>query len=217
MEIKSTNFIRMGEVYIMAKKESKPVVFSALEVANICGVVNQTAINWINTGHLKAFKTPGGQYRVYPYHLLEFMRERKMYIPQSLLDACSGNMQNPEHSLLVIDDDVAFNSVVVKFISDRMQDLKVNSAHDGFEAGVQMSSSHPRCIILDIDLPGINGLELCRKIHETEQYGKPKVIVVTALQDESIEEQVRNFGVTYFFRKPVQLAELHKAVESSLL
>ena len=195
-------------------KDNKPVVYSALEVANICGVVNQTAINWINTGHLKAFKTPGGQYRVYPEDLLTFMKERKMYIPQTLLDSC--NNTAAEKSLLVIDDDVAFNTVVVKFISERMESLKVNSAHDGFEAGVLMSSTHPRCIVLDIDLPGVNGIELCRKIHDTEVYGKPKIIVVTGLQDPEVETKVRELGADFFFRKPLQLADLHKAVEEAL-
>ena len=49
----------------MSKDSSRTIVYSALEVANICGVVNQTAINWIRNGYLKAFSTPGGQYRVY--------------------------------------------------------------------------------------------------------------------------------------------------------
>ena len=49
----------------MLKKDKKIRIYSALEVANICGVVNQTAINWIKNSHLKAFTTPGGQYRVY--------------------------------------------------------------------------------------------------------------------------------------------------------
>ena len=196
-------------------KDSKPVVYSALEVANICGVVNQTAINWINTGHLKAFKTPGGQYRVYPEDLLTFMKERKMYIPQALIDSCNGSSTN-EKSLLVIDDDVAFNSVVVKFISERMEGLKINSAHDGFEAGVLMSSTHPRCLVLDIDLPGVNGIELCRKIHDTEVYGKPKIIVVTGLQDAEVEQKLRDLGADFFFRKPLQLADLHKAIEEAL-
>ena len=75
-------------------KKNKPVVFSALEVANICGVVNQTAINWINTGHLKAFKTPGGQYRVYPADLISFMRDRKMKIPKELLETSSTVSEN---------------------------------------------------------------------------------------------------------------------------
>ena len=62
----------------MNKEEKKPVVYSALEVANICGVVNQTAINWIRSNYLKAFKTPGGQFRVYPDDLADFMVSRNM-------------------------------------------------------------------------------------------------------------------------------------------
>ena len=42
----------------MGKKGKKLKIFSALEVANLCGVVNQTAINWIKNGYLKAFTTP---------------------------------------------------------------------------------------------------------------------------------------------------------------
>ena len=65
----------------MGKKEKKVRIFSALEVADICGVVNQTAINWIKNGFLKAFMTPGGQYRVYAEDLLAFLSSRGMRIP----------------------------------------------------------------------------------------------------------------------------------------
>ena len=49
----------------MGKSQTKVRMFSALEVANLCGVVNQTAINWIRNGYLKAFVTPGGPFRIY--------------------------------------------------------------------------------------------------------------------------------------------------------
>ena len=65
----------------MAKNGKKVRIFSALEVANICGVVNQTAINWIKNNHLKAFTTPGGQYRIYAEDLLEFLESRGMRVP----------------------------------------------------------------------------------------------------------------------------------------
>ena len=64
--------------------EEKSVVFSALEVAKLCGVVNQTAINWIKGNHLKAYQTPGGQFRVYPEDLYDFMMSRNMRIPEEL-------------------------------------------------------------------------------------------------------------------------------------
>ncbi len=60
----------------MSRSDKKVNIFSALEVANICGVVNQTAINWIRNGHLKAFTTPGGQYRIYAEDLVDFLNAR---------------------------------------------------------------------------------------------------------------------------------------------
>lgn len=59
-------------------------VYSALEIAKMCGVVNQTVINWIRQGHIEAFKTPGGQYRVYPDVLCSFMESNGMRIPEDL-------------------------------------------------------------------------------------------------------------------------------------
>ena len=75
----------------MAKDLNKTVVYSALEVANICGVVNQTAINWIRDGHLKAFSTPGGQYRVYRDDLIVFMQNRGMRMPDDFLAIIADN------------------------------------------------------------------------------------------------------------------------------
>ncbi|HUW42488.1 MAG TPA: helix-turn-helix domain-containing protein, partial [Rectinemataceae bacterium] len=68
----------------MSKSAKKVRIFSALEVANLCGVVNQTAINWIRNGYLKAFTTPGGQYRIYAEDLTEFLDSRGMRIPPEL-------------------------------------------------------------------------------------------------------------------------------------
>ncbi len=71
----------------MTKRAKKQRLFSALEVANICGVVNQTAINWIKNGHLNAFTTPGNQYRVYPEDLVAFLEERGMKVPPEVREA----------------------------------------------------------------------------------------------------------------------------------
>ena len=68
-------------------------MYSAMEAARFCGVVNQTAINWIKAGHLKAFKTPGGQFRVYPEDLAAFMESRRMQIPPELLRDLSESIE----------------------------------------------------------------------------------------------------------------------------
>ena len=186
------------------KSDSGPVVFSALEVANICGVVNQTAINWIKNNYLKAFKTPGGQFRVYPEDLLQFMKSRKMRIPENLLKLCRVDVK----TLLIVDDDKAFNDVSAKFIASHLEKVDVLQAFDGFEAGSLMQKCKPGLLMLDLDLPGIDGVSLLKSIRESPDFGSPKVIIVTAMEDPEMEKKCRSYGVSYIFKKPVALPEI---------
>lgn len=198
----------------MQQNEEKPVVFSALEVSNICGVVNQTAINWINGGHLKAFKTPGGQFRIYPDDLAAFMKSRKMHIPEKLLSLCKSS-EFASKILLIVDDDKGLNSVIAKFIEKKLPEVEIHQAFDGFEAGSLMTEFHPSCMILDLNLPGINGFELCKRIFESGKFGHPSIIVVTALEDAETEKKVKELGIASFLKKPIDLQNLAELVRKA--
>ena len=189
----------------MKKNNEKPQIYSALEVANICGVVNQTAINWIKANYLKAFKTPGGQYRVYPEDLVNFMRSRGMNIPQTLMDSCNEKVSSVSKSLLIVDDDKGLNSVIAKYLLKQFEGLEIFQAFDGFEAGTIIAKEHPGCIILDLDLPGVDGFSLCEKINNDDSFNAPDIFVITALQDSDVEERIEKIGIREFMRKPLNL------------
>ena len=191
----------------MPHNDNKPVMYSALEVAKLCGVVNQTAINWIRNNHLRAFNTPGGQFRVYPEDLIEFMKSRNIQIPPELRSTCYGESYVPR-SILIVDDDRGFNTVVAKYIEKQIKDISVYQAFDGFEAGSLMAEKQPGIVILDLDLPGLDGFDLCRRINESERFGKPAIIVVTALEKDGVEYNVKDLGVRSFMKKPLDLKHL---------
>ena len=196
----------------MNKDSNKTIVYSALEVANICGVVNQTAINWIRNGYLKAFSTPGGQYRIYLEDLVDFMKDRNMKIPTELLEA-SQQKKSISASILIVDDDRGLNQVVTKFIEKEIPDLSIFQAFDGFEAGAIMAEKKPNIILLDLDLPGVNGEDLFKKINASEEFGKPVVCVMTALKDETVLDRLKDNGVENFFIKPLNLVEISDTVK----
>ena len=194
--------------------EDKPVVYSALEVATICGVVNQTAINWIKSGHLKAFKTPGGQFRVYPEDLVDFMKQRKMRIPDDVAVVCGQNSEGTRKiKVLFVDDDEGFNNVSVALMKKTLPEVEFFQAFDGFEAGTMMVKKQPDCVILDLNLPGVNGIKLCKTVKSSDAFGNPEIIVVTSMEDDDIEEKCRQLGVRHFFKKPVFIPELATAVK----
>lgn len=196
----------------MSKEFEKTIVYSALEVANICGVANQTAINWIRNGYLKAYSTPGGQYRVYADDLVGFMMERNMRVPENLASLCNTSSNS---SILVVEDDMGLNTVLHQYLSQEFSGVQVYQAFDGFEAGSLMTSKKPTVVVLDLNLPGVDGFELCKKINSSDEFGNPAIIVITALQDSGIEDKIQEMHAVAFFRKPVVLDELSQAVKAA--
>ncbi len=195
----------------MGKKEKKVRIFSALEVADICGVVNQTAINWIKNGFLKAFMTPGGQYRVYAEDLLTFLTSRGMRVPDDLME--SEESAADWRRVLIVDDDENINTLLKRFLNRRLPAFTVMQAFDGFEAGRQISEWKPGVILLDINLPGIDGHKLCRRIKEDPALGSPVIIAITGLTDSSLEQTIVAEGADAFFAKPLDFEKLCARIE----
>jgi CheY-like chemotaxis protein len=194
----------------MAKNDKKVRIFSALEVANICGVVNQTAINWIKNGYLKAFTTPGGQYRVYSEDLVDFLHSRGMRMPDELQRVLEEQLE--VDTILIVDDDRDLNNLVQQYLSKKHPDFEVFQAFDGFEAGRMLAEKKPGLVILDIDLPGVNGHKLARSIKEASGVTKPIIIAVSGLDDPAEQEAMLKEGADAFLAKPLELDALHSKI-----
>ncbi|MCK5153445.1 MAG: response regulator [Spirochaetales bacterium] len=195
----------------MTKRVKKVRIFSALEVANICGVVNQTAINWIKNNHLKAFTTPGGQYRIYSEDLIEFLNSRGMRVPIELSEVVESLNNNKK--VMIIDDDQDLNEMMKLIFVRKLENFDIIQAFDGFEAGKLLVSEKPDVIILDIDLPGVNGHLLCAKIKEDKDLNNPVVISISGLDDTFEEEKILSEGADAFFTKPLDFDKLISAMK----
>jgi two-component system OmpR family response regulator len=193
------NAVEIGRA--MPKNGKKERIFSALEVANLCGVVNQTAINWIRNGHLQAFTTPGGQYRIYADEFKKFLDSRGMRIPHELEEYLKEDTDWT--SILVVDDDTELNDLLKRWFERKLGAFKIHQAFDGFEAGRQLTKQRPGFVILDIDLPGIDGHSLCRRIKEDPGFGKPFVIAITGLDRPEEAQAMLAEGADAFFAKPL--------------
>ncbi len=195
----------------MARDSKRVRIFSALEVANICGVVNQTAINWIKSGYLKAFTTPGGQYRVYSDDLHRFLIDRGMRIPAELEEALREEQR--ARKLLIVDDDVELNNLLRKFVARSLPEYEIDQAFDGFEAGRLLAESKPGIVILDINLPGVNGHRLCQTIKSDPGLRNPIVVAISGLSDPETETSILQEGADWFFAKPLHLEDLVEKIK----
>ncbi len=190
----------------MPKATEKVRIFSALEVANLCGVVNQTAINWIRNGHLKAFTTPGGQYRVYAEDLRAFLEGRGMRIPEELSGKTGSGVD--WNRLVIIDDDRELNDLLKRYFEKKLPSLTVIQAFDGFEAGRILAEKRPGFVILDVDLPGVTGHSLCKRIKTDPSFGRPFVVAITGLDRPEERNSMLQDGADAFFPKPLDFEEV---------
>jgi two-component system alkaline phosphatase synthesis response regulator PhoP len=107
--------------------------------------------------------------------------------------------------VLVVDDDEMIRDLIRAMLE--ADAIEVAEAGDGESALHQAAQIHPDMVILDIMMPGMDGLEVCRRL----DHGEVKVIVLTARDDRELEDECKTAGADAFLTKPfssIQLLDL---------
>ena len=88
------------------------------------------------------------------------------------------------------------------------QNYTLLKATDGQEALAIARREQPDLIIMDINLPGINGLEVTRKLRETPEFKDTPIIGITAYAMKGDKEKVLEAGCDAYLSKPVDTRQL---------
>ena len=193
----------------MAKGGRRVRIFSALEVANICGVVNQTAINWIQNGHLKAFTTPGGQYRIYAKDLAAFLDKRGMGTSGEVLQVM---MENADWNTFLIAAEQSVNNSLKNEIGRLFSEYEIIQAFDWFEVGRKITEEKPGFVILDADLAGVNISRFIRTVKNDPSFGRPYIILLADGYWEADSIESRQDQADVVITKPLDLGKLEAAI-----
>jgi CheY-like chemotaxis protein len=94
--------------------------------------------------------------------------------------------------------------------------FNVHVIHDGVSALIHIGNKKPQLVLLDVVMPGMDGLEVAKKIRANPELGDTKVMFVTARHDLDSAELMRETGAYGFLSKPVRRAELVEAVNTAL-
>ncbi|MCP3899780.1 MAG: response regulator [Desulfobacteraceae bacterium] len=186
--------------------EDTLTVFTA---SKYCKVSSKTIINWVEAGHIKAYKTVGGHRRIKKGDLEAFMKDQGIPIPAQ---EDEGNRKK----ILVVDDDMIIVESIVQALEEDEFNYEVLSAADGFEAGLQVNHFNPDLLILDIMMPDIKGYDVCKKIKSNEETKHTKIIVLSAYLDDEKFQQMKENGADVCFSKPLPLPQLKEEVANLL-
>lgn len=184
-------------------------ILTVFKASQCCNVSPKTIINWIDAGHIKAYKTPGGHRRISRRDLEEFMLKQGIPLPKKALE-------DTHKRILVVDDDPIIVESIVQALEEDEHDYEVISASDGFEAGLQVHHFKPNLLILDIMMPDIKGYEVCRKIKSSPETKDTRIIVLSAYLDEEKFRQMKENGADACFSKPLPLQQLKEEIARML-
>lgn len=100
--------------------------------------------------------------------------------------------------ILVIDDNTASLALVRENLKEY---YKVTLVTDGKQALRFLEKKRPDLILLDVYMPGMNGMDVLKKMNELEDFHIP-VIMLTSMADEELQDECRELGTIGFLPKP---------------
>ena len=115
--------------------------------------------------------------------------------------------------LLVEDEEMMSN--LYKVILER-EGFHTRAAKHGADAIEKIARYHPALILLDIRMPYLNGIDVCRAVRETTSKEELPIIVITAYADSETRRAAFDAGVNVYLTKPVKLPVIVKHVRDFL-
>ena len=120
--------------------------------------------------------------------------------------------------ILLVEDDPDHELLTIRALQRSNIANEVRVARDGEEAiamlfgeGEQALSAVPQLILLDLKLPKVEGLEVLRRIRESEKTRMLPVVVLTSSDEESDIVRSYKLGVNSYIRKPVNFSDFAEA------
>jgi excisionase family DNA binding protein len=189
---------------IMTMTTKTKSIFTTHEVSRLLQVNPRSVINWIEQDLLASYRTPGGHRRIRREDLLAFLRKHQIPTPATLVDG--------KFSILIVEDEEEI-AKLLKAYFDRQGNYEIHIASDGISALIEVGRVKPDLLILDIMIPGVDGVEVCRRI-KSDSSNKTAIVAISGKMDS--EQRVLQAGADSFMAKPLDLPTLHETTKRLL-
>jgi len=180
----------------MVNPKSDKSIYTTHEVSRLLHVNPRSVINWIEQSLLPSYRTPGGHRRIRREDLLAFLRKHQIPTPESLVEG--------KFNVLIVDDELEIVDLMKTFLL-RQGGYDVATASDGITALLEVGRTKPDLLILDIMIPGVDGIEVCRRIKGDSSN---RTIIIAVSGNAEHENDIIRAGADVFMVKPLDLERL---------
>lgn len=118
--------------------------------------------------------------------------------------------------ILIVDDEKTLRDLLLRVLTLKFSDLSVLAAEDGLAAVEILRRCRPRVVVLDINMPRMNGYDLCSHIRDNHGDGAIDIIAMTGWQENPGEREILDLGARLCLPKPFGLDRLIEEVQTGL-
>lgn len=167
---------------------TQPELFTASDVARYCQVDLKTIHNWADKGEIRHFRTPGRHLRFRRLDVLDFLRKYGYPIPDVL------RMGKPK--VVAVDDDPAVLATLRRALTTRFE---LTTFQDPFDALVAVGNLQPDALVLDVKMPGLDGVRCLERLRAIDATAHIRCIVYSSHDD--MKKSATEAGAYDFIRK----------------
>jgi CheY-like chemotaxis protein len=121
-----------------------------------------------------------------------------------------GQASKPKFLILVVDDSA--DNVAVLSLDLQQQGYRVVTASNGEDAVTVATQTMPNLILMDINLPTLDGLGATRRIRETDRLRDVPIVAITAFGTEGFQRAAYDAGVSGYLTKPIDFDRMHQLI-----
>lgn len=182
--------------------------FTSADLAAFFKVKNDTAQKWLASGALASYRTQGGHFRIHRADLIQFLIDHKKHVP---------GLTSPfKTRILIVEDDHMTRRFLRRLLQQEFPDVEIHEAIEGFEAGYLADSLNPNLVVLDLLLPGLNGIRVCKLLRADKKFHGMKILAISGHRPDRIGRVIIRAGADLFMAKPLNNKEFAKAVRGLL-
>ena len=197
----------MIEVTIISVKKdvmnTEKVFCTTREAATLLGVSVGTAQQWVDNGFLSAWKTEGGHRRVTRESIDKLLRLKTALPPTTTVDAGGSHLK-----VRVVEDSSSLRRLYEVVLAQWPMSPQVTTVDNGIRAIMLMERNPPDLLILDLDMPGVDGFQMVKILKSSARYADLTIVVVSGLDETVISGRGGVPADVTVFRKPVPFAKL---------
>jgi excisionase family DNA binding protein len=172
-------------------------LYTTHDVAQLLQVDPSTVSKWIDRNILMAFRTPGGHRRVRQPDLVDFLRKHDMPIPAEL---GASRVQ-----IIAVDDERIALDALKRAFKPYASQVELHTTTSGVEALLMAAEIKPHGFILDLHMPDLDGIEVCKSLRARPAFEGTRVIMVTGRHTQEAIGKSLAAGAAACLSKPVDV------------